>query len=94
MLYSYFHFRHCVLLQDAVLGLLAEAMLANVNSSKGFLIDGYPRELEQGLTFEKQVSDIIRELQDDFFSRLVIRSVEKSNLTLMGHVSQLRATAR
>jgi len=46
------------LLQDAVLGLLTEAMLANVTSSKGFLIDGYPRELEQGLTFEKQVSDV------------------------------------
>ncbi|PNF32688.1 Adenylate kinase isoenzyme 1 [Cryptotermes secundus] len=42
---------------DAVLGLLAEAMLANVTSSKGFLIDGYPRELEQGLTFEKQISE-------------------------------------
>jgi adenylate kinase len=45
-------------LQDAVLGLLTEAMLANVNSSKGFLIDGYPRELEQALTFEKQVSAV------------------------------------
>lgn len=42
---------------DAVLGLLAEAMLVNVTSSKGFLIDGYPRELEQGLTFEKQISE-------------------------------------
>lgn len=42
---------------DAVLGLLTEAMLANVTSSKGFLIDGYPRELEQGLTFEKQIAE-------------------------------------
>jgi adenylate kinase len=45
------------MLQGAVLGLLAEAMLANVTTSKGFLIDGYPRELVQGLTFEAQVSD-------------------------------------
>jgi adenylate kinase len=45
-------------LQDAVLGLLTEAMLTNVTTSNGFLIDGYPRELEQGLTFEKQVSDV------------------------------------
>jgi adenylate kinase len=44
--------------QDAVLGLLTEAMLANVTSSKGFLIDGYPRELAQGLTFETQVGDV------------------------------------
>lgn len=42
---------------DAVLGLLTEAMLTNVTSSKGFLIDGYPRELEQGLTFEKQIAE-------------------------------------
>ncbi|PSN48580.1 Adenylate kinase isoenzyme 1 [Blattella germanica] len=41
---------------EAVLGLLTEAMLNKVSSSKGFLIDGYPRELEQGLTFEKQIT--------------------------------------
>lgn len=45
------------MLQDAVLGLLAEAMITSVTTSKGFLIDGYPRELEQGLTFEAQVSN-------------------------------------
>jgi adenylate kinase family enzyme len=39
-------------------------MIANVTSSKGFLIDGYPRELEQGLTFEKQVSDGMKERLD------------------------------
>jgi hypothetical protein len=58
---SCFHFRACKLsssmLQDAVLGLLAEAMITSVTTSKGFLIDGYPRELEQGLTFEAQVSN-------------------------------------
>ncbi|XP_069674128.1 adenylate kinase isoenzyme 1 isoform X2 [Periplaneta americana] len=42
---------------DAVLGLLTEAMLNNVSTSKGFLIDGYPRELEQGLTFEKKIGE-------------------------------------
>lgn len=42
---------------DAVLGLLTEAMLKNVTTSKGFLIDGYPRELEQGLTFEKKITE-------------------------------------
>ena len=30
-------------------------MLKKVTSSKGFLIDGYPRELEQGVKFEQQV---------------------------------------
>ncbi|GLH10680.1 Adenylate kinase [Gryllus bimaculatus] len=37
-----------------VLDLLKEAMLANLSSSKGFLIDGYPREEAQGVAFEEQ----------------------------------------
>ncbi|XP_070176220.1 uncharacterized protein [Littorina saxatilis] len=41
---------------DTVLELLKEAMIAKASSSKGFLIDGYPRELEQGLRFEKEVA--------------------------------------
>lgn len=42
-------------LKDTVLELLKEAMLKKVASSKGFLIDGYPRELEQGKRFEQEV---------------------------------------
>lgn len=38
-----------------MLELLKEAMAAKAATSKGFLIDGYPRELEQGLRFEKEV---------------------------------------
>jgi len=38
-----------------VLDLLAEAMLAKVSGSKGFLIDGYPREVSQGEEFEKEI---------------------------------------
>lgn len=41
---------------DTVLELLKEAMLAKAATSKGFLIDGYPRELEQGIRFEKEVA--------------------------------------
>ncbi|BFZ20716.1 hypothetical protein BsWGS_23755 [Bradybaena similaris] len=40
---------------DTVLELLKEAMLKTVTTSKGFLIDGYPRELEQGVRFEKEI---------------------------------------
>ncbi|XP_055898262.1 uncharacterized protein LOC106054528 isoform X3 [Biomphalaria glabrata] len=40
---------------DTVLQLLKEAMLKKVVSSKGFLIDGYPRELEQGVRFEQEI---------------------------------------
>ena len=38
-----------------MLTLLKEAMLKNTEA-KGFLIDGYPRELEQGTRFEAEVS--------------------------------------
>ncbi|XP_012945392.1 adenylate kinase 8 [Aplysia californica] len=41
---------------DTVLDLLKEAMLSRVETSRGFLIDGYPRELEQGMRFEKELS--------------------------------------
>lgn len=41
---------------DTVLQLLKEAMLAKASTSKGFLIDGYPREMEQGIRFEKEVA--------------------------------------
>lgn len=38
-----------------VLDLLTEAMLAKLAGSKGFLIDGYPREVSQGQEFEKEI---------------------------------------
>lgn len=38
-----------------MLDLMKEAMRTRAPISKGFLIDGYPRELEQGLRFEKEV---------------------------------------
>merc|ERR1712106_321529 len=38
-----------------VLDLIAEEMLKNVATSKGFLIDGYPREQAQGVQFEEQI---------------------------------------
>ena len=41
--------------QKVVLGLLAEKMLNELSNSKGYLIDGYPRELTQGQEFEKNV---------------------------------------
>ncbi|GFX46853.1 adenylate kinase isoenzyme 1 [Trichonephila clavipes] len=41
---------------EEVLLLLKEAMLKNLANSKGFLIDGYPREVGQAVEFEKQVS--------------------------------------
>lgn len=41
--------------QDIVLQLLKEKMVESAASSSGFLIDGYPREMEQGTRFEDEV---------------------------------------
>ncbi len=38
-----------------VLDMIKDAMLANLSTSKGFLIDGYPRQVDQGIEFETQV---------------------------------------
>lgn len=40
---------------DTVLDMLRDAMVAKADVSKGFLIDGYPREVKQGEEFEKKV---------------------------------------
>ncbi len=39
-----------------VLDMIKEAMLAKVSTSGGFLIDGYPRKVDQGVEFEKEVT--------------------------------------
>ncbi|XP_015792410.1 adenylate kinase isoenzyme 1 [Tetranychus urticae] len=41
---------------EEVLGLLKDAIKKNDSNSKGFLIDGYPREVDQAIKFEEQVS--------------------------------------
>lgn len=45
-------------LQETVLDMLRDAMVAKVDSSKGFLIDGYPREVQQGEEFERRVRHV------------------------------------
>jgi len=42
--------------RQVVLDLLKQAMLKNVSTAKGYLIDGYPREVEQGEDFEKDIA--------------------------------------
>uniref|UniRef100_A0A8B7TTB6 Adenylate kinase isoenzyme 5-like n=1 Tax=Castor canadensis TaxID=51338 RepID=A0A8B7TTB6_CASCN len=37
-----------------VLELLKEAMVASLSNTKGFLIDGYPREVKQGEEFRRR----------------------------------------
>lgn len=40
---------------ELVLEMIKDAILKNIDNSKGFLIDGYPRKVDQGIEFEKQV---------------------------------------
>ena len=39
-----------------ILDMIKKAILEKVDHSNGFLIDGYPRQVEQGIEFEKDVS--------------------------------------
>lgn len=41
-----------------VLDLLREAIEKSLPTAKGFLIDGYPREKEQGIQFEKTIAPV------------------------------------
>lgn len=46
--------------KDIVLDLIKQAILKNVNTAKGFLIDGYPREIQQGVDFEDKVTFLFK----------------------------------
>ena len=62
--------------------LLREAMIKKAKESKGFLIDGYPRELEQGKRFEAEVSHvngvIYFHVSDDTMKKRLLKRAETS----------------
>merc|ERR1712113_1000392 len=58
--YGYTHLSSGDLLREEVAsgsdrGKTLNAMMEKLNGSKGFLIDGYPREVSQGEEFEKEI---------------------------------------
>merc|ERR1711913_143165 len=65
-----------------VLDLLAEAMLAKLNGSKGFLIDGYPREVAQGQEFEKEIASCTKilyfEVKDETMTERLLKRGQSS----------------
>lgn len=67
---------------DTVLELLRDAMVAKLATSKGYLIDGYPRELEQGMRFEAQVAPVTAcvsfEVADDTMVKRLLKRAETS----------------
>ena len=40
---------------EIILDMIRDAMYLNKDKSAGFLIDGYPRKVDQGKEFEKEV---------------------------------------
>ena len=41
---------------EVVLDMIRDAMVAAADHSNGFLIDGYPRQVDQGIAFENTVN--------------------------------------
>jgi len=62
---------------DTVLLLLKEAMLKKAATSNGFLIDGYPRELEQGKRFEAEVGPVECVLYFDVADATMVKRLMK-----------------
>lgn len=65
---------------EVVLDLLKEAIYKALPNSKGFLIDGYPREKEQGILFEQRIKPVDLVLffdasEDTLVKRLLGRAV-------------------
>ena len=65
-----------------VLTLLKQAVQRNLASSKGFLIDGYPRELDQGRRFEAEVAPVERVI---YFQVCVQKVVEDATVHAILH---------
>ncbi|XP_062593112.1 adenylate kinase isoenzyme 5-like [Saccostrea cucullata] len=67
---------------DTVLELLKENIAAKASTSKGFLIDGYPREMEQGVKFEKQITKpkcvIYFDVTDDTMTKRLLGRAQTS----------------
>ena len=65
-----------------MLDLLAEAMIKRLSGSKGFLIDGYPREVAQGEEFEKAIAPckhiLYFEVSDATMTQRLLKRAETS----------------
>merc|ERR1712038_977885 len=65
-----------------VLDLLAEAMIKRLSGSKGFHIDGYPREVAQGEEFEKAIAPckhiLYFEVSDETMTKRLLKRAETS----------------
>lgn len=70
---------------NIVLDLIREAMIKAAPKSTGFLIDGYPREKDQGLAFESQITPVNLILffeceEDTLLERLMHRALSSERV--------------
>ncbi len=67
---------------DIVLEMIRDAMLAQVDTAKGFLIDGYPRQVDQGIAFEEKIAPcemvLYVEASDDTMTQRLLKRGETS----------------
>jgi len=76
-----------------VLDLIAEEMLKKYKTSKGFLIDGYPREQAQGVQFEDQILPCTRVLYFDVPDEVMVERLLNRAKT-SGRVDDNEATIK
>lgn len=78
---------------EVVLDLLKEAMLTKLTSSKGFLIDGYPREVAQGIQFEEEIATCTLVIYFDVSDEVMMSRLKNRGLT-SGRVDDNEETIR
>uniref|UniRef100_T1JN32 adenylate kinase n=1 Tax=Strigamia maritima TaxID=126957 RepID=T1JN32_STRMM len=78
---------------DVVLDLLKEAMMKNLSKTKGYLIDGFPREIAQGVEFEKQIKPCTMVLFFDVSDKTMLERCLKRGQT-SGRVDDNEDTIR
>jgi len=68
--------------REIILALLKKAMLKEIDSAKGYLIDGYPREAEQAEDFENNIYPcnlvLYYECSDDTLKKRLLRRAQTS----------------
>jgi len=62
---------------EVVLDIVAEAMAAKVEGTAGYLIDGFPLDLEEAEKFERQIVPVTRIIELDIPSEEMVARLEK-----------------
>jgi len=68
--------------REVVLDLIKQAMIRSLANAKGYLIDGYPREIEQGVDFEDKIAPctliLYFDVSDDVMLQRLLKRAQSS----------------